>query len=132
MITLNDGPAAGSYAVTRAPKYIRAVVGPLGKRKVLDQLTDDPNPTERVYVYVRVDKAGTIRLGVGGRRAVIDQVGTYRWLAVVDGDALRDRQAWRNWAIQHAGGIVNIRTGEYVNLETGEGLEDDDTNQEQG
>ena len=66
MIRLLDGPAAGSYAVKRAPLYLRAVVDPDGKKDVLDQLDDEPDGIEKIHVYRRVTEAGSVHLNFGG------------------------------------------------------------------
>lgn len=103
MITLTDGPAEGSYAVKRAPLYLRAVVAPDGMTDVLDQLTDTPRLREQVSVYRRTTEAGTVHVRLSGsaRRAS----GFYAWASYehmpeVGGEALRDNETWRAWCEQ--------------------------------
>ena len=99
MIRLIDGPAAGVYAVRRAPSFLRAVVGPDRQLDVLDQLDDRPEPGEKVHVYrLREDgPRGAVQIcgprGVSGRYAI----GEYVHLADVDGEQLRRRGDWREW-----------------------------------
>lgn len=119
MITLKDGPAQGSYAVKRAPLFLRAVVGPGNKQDVLDQLDDTPRADERVYIYRLEGEVGWAHVHFGGKdraRTGFYATGTYRHLADVDGEALRETAAWRQWCISHAGSPVNPQTGEIVSL----------------
>lgn len=97
MITLRDGPAAGSYAVKRAPLYLRAVVDRSRARDVLDQLDDTPRGTERVHIYQRVGEAGALHLNRGRHGSGFYALGTYRHLPEVEGDELRETTAWRQW-----------------------------------
>lgn len=97
MIRLLDGPAEGTYAVKRAPAFLRAVVGPSGN-DLLDQLNDTPAADEVVHVYrIRNDgPKGWVQVcrGPGSGRFAI---GEYTHLADVDGELLRDTAAWRSW-----------------------------------
>lgn len=100
MLTLNNGPARGSYAVKRAPIYLRAVVNINGKADVLDQLEDTPKPREKVYVYHLVTEVGRVHLNMGSRRGSgtgFYVLAGYEWVDDVDGEALRDMEAWRAW-----------------------------------
>ena len=102
MIRLLDGPAEGTYAVKRAPLYLRAVITPDGKRDVLDQVTDTPAKGEAIHVYIRVPGTeGTVHLNMGGgpkSGTGFYALGQYHHLRDVEGEALRDTQAWRAWA----------------------------------
>lgn len=103
MITLTGGPGEGAYAVKRAPLYLRAVVAADGATDVLDQLTDTPRRGERVSVYRRTTEAGTVHLNMSGRsrRATgFYALATYEHMPEVDGEALRDNEAWRAWCEQ--------------------------------
>lgn len=98
MSTLIDGPAAGAYSVARAPHYLRAVVGPSGRKDLLDQLEDVPAEGETVHVYEAVSEVTRAFVcgrsgGLGGER----EWATYRHRADVDGGLLRDTDAWRAW-----------------------------------
>ena len=97
MINLHGGPAEGSYAVKRAPLYLRAVVAHDGYTDVLDQLTDQPRLRERVSVYRRVGEAGTVHVRMSGRGSGFYAMAEYEHMPEVDGEALRDNAAWREW-----------------------------------
>lgn len=113
MLTLKGGPCEGTYMVKRAPLYLRASIAPVGgtitveRKDVLDQIEDVPLPDELIYIYERVGEAGTIHLNAGsGRRGRgvtgFYAVAEYRWIEDVDGEQLRDNEAWRIWAIERA------------------------------
>lgn len=101
-VVLEDGPAAGRYSIRRAPYFLRAVVDRRsGRIDLLDQLNDDPMPTEAVHVYEAsgplfdpdtLARTGTFLCPPPGAS------GTYRHRADVDGEALRETAAWRAWA----------------------------------
>ena len=103
MITLLGGPCAGSYAVKRAPRYLRAVIGPNGKRDVLDQYDDTPAEGERVYIYrLHPGTEGVVHLKAGKGMSGFYALGTYTPVEEVDGEQLRDTEAWRSWATARA------------------------------
>ena len=106
MIRLLDGPAKLETWTRRAPQFLRCVVDADGKIDVLDLLTDAPRPSERVFVYRAVKGTTTMRPdgdfacvddGQGGYKQVADARGDYRWLPAVDGETLRETEAWRTW-----------------------------------
>lgn len=95
------GPAAGTYVAARAPAFVRAVVDEGGKRDVLDQLDDAPRQDERVYVYELIAGTGSGTAIVCGRGFSIDMaLGDYRHRADVDGEQLRETEAWRAWCLE--------------------------------
>lgn len=98
-----DGPAAGlELDLRRCPMYLRLVQDTMAlKWDALDQPDDTPGPSETVYVYRR-------RPGTGGvvfactRRSSRDprfEHGDYEHMPEVDGEALRDTDGWRTWAM---------------------------------
>ena len=109
VIHLLDGPAKGSFGARRAPIWLRAVVNAEGKPDVLDLLDDTPRPDETVHVYRAV--SGTTFMfrvrgficaddGKGGyRQAFVPASGEYHHLPDVDGEALREFGAWREWVM---------------------------------
>lgn len=98
MITLTGGPAEGTYAVARAPLYLRAVVAADGKRDVCDLLTDEPRAGESVHVYRQTVNRGHMHINRGGRGSGFYAVADYEHMPDVDGEALREADAWREWA----------------------------------
>lgn len=101
-VVLEDGPAAGTYSVRRAPHFLRAVVSPTGHLDLLDRLDDTPLPGEVVSVYEAVP--GTIfdpdTLARTGTFICPPPCvrGSYRHRVDVDGEQLRTTEAWRRWA----------------------------------
>ena len=100
MMILKDGPAAGSYMALRAPLYLRAVVGPKDTPDVLNELEDSPGPREWVSVYRQVSMSGQVRLRLSRpSRCVLVTMCEYEHLPDIDGQALRDTDAWREWVL---------------------------------
>lgn len=113
MIKLTDGPAAGSYAVKRAPLYLRAVVAADGKKDVLDQLDDEPRNDEDVHVYLRQGEAGTVHIQFGGKARNATgfyATGTYVHVREVN-SFVRDAADWRAWVEGQTGVKVDPATG---------------------
>ena len=101
-VVLEDGPAAGSYSVRRAPFFLRAVVTADGQRDLLDQLQDSPRDDEMVYVY-EAEPYSTFDPDMLARVGTFlcpppAASGRYRYRPDVDGEALRSTEAWREWA----------------------------------
>lgn len=114
MIKLVDGPAAGAYAVKRAPLYLRATVDAgTGVRDVLDQLTDSPSESEDVVVYKLEGEAGMIHLNFGGTalRTGFYVTGNYYHVAPAPVIELRDTEAWRRWCAAQVPDDVDPETG---------------------
>lgn len=103
MITLKDGPVAGSYTTQRAPKWLRAVIDANGKRDVLDLLEDAPKPSEAIHVYRRRGEAGFAFYCMrGSKGSSKSATGEYEHLADMDGETVRSPSEWRAWcAIEH-------------------------------
>jgi hypothetical protein len=95
---LFDGPAEGSYMVHRAPLYLRAVVAANGKLDVLDQLDDRPGADEMVHIYRRVTEVSVVHINRGRHGSGFYESASYRHMPEVDGEALREAEAWRAWA----------------------------------
>jgi len=110
MITLIDGPVAGTYMVKRTPLYLRAVEDSVtGGRDVLDQLEDEPKATEKVFVYKLQGEASRVHLNFGRGKGGYYAMGEYKYLE--DGQAFRETEAWRRYCISHTEGKVNLQTG---------------------
>lgn len=118
MIQLRGGPAAGAYAVQRAPFWLRAVVDRgSGATDVLNELDDAPKPTEAVSIYVKIADEGMVHANRGGRRSGFYAVATYDHVSDVDGEGLREQATWRDWVaarIRQAGGEIDMETGELI------------------
>lgn len=102
MLRLLDGPAKGGYRVRskRAPLFLRAVTvsrgGLVWERDVLNVWNDAPRHNEIVHVYKLQADPAVVQFHDGGAPGNIAE---YRHLPDVDGAALRDRAAWRQWVL---------------------------------
>lgn len=85
--------------IKRAPQYLRGVVSPSGKLDVLDQLEDVPAPREKVYVYERVGGWSSYHVRMTGRGSGFYVVAEYGYREDVDGEQLRDTEAWQAWCV---------------------------------
>lgn len=117
MLRLRGGPAAGAYAVKRAPYYLRAVISGNKEKDVLDQPEDTANPDESIHVYRRIGEEGIVHLNFGGSRrgSGFFATGEYEHLPDVEGEDVRDNQAWRDWcrvqaAKEEEGNATETRT----------------------
>lgn len=105
MVKLENGPAPGNYPIRRAPLFLRAVIdGATGEKDVLDQLNDAPKEGEKVHVYRRIGAALPARVCRGrGGRVEFQLLADYRYMPEVDGEKLRETDAWRQWCLEHQG-----------------------------
>jgi hypothetical protein len=100
VISFREGPAhAKVLTLQRAPEYLRVVQGPDGI-DALDMLEDTPADDETVHVYRRVGDPSVAFVCGRGRGRVSGRVmmAEYVWMPEVDGEPLRDTEAWRAWA----------------------------------
>jgi hypothetical protein len=104
MLAFLDGPAADQTLMCRrAPKFLRVVFN--GKAwDALDQLSDEPKPTERLHCYLRVRAAGACHIRMSPRK-------NSGWYAMADyrhyapqppDDVMRSTARWRGWCVQEA------------------------------
>jgi hypothetical protein len=107
MLTLLDGPAKeagiGTLFCQRAPLFLRVVVDTEGKWDALDQIDDEPDDGERIYVYRREGEAGCchVRRFVHGRNASgFFATGNYRYQVDQPEDSIvRSRSRWQEWCL---------------------------------
>ena len=110
MISLADGPVEGTYAVKRAPEYLRAIVNTLtGEKDVLDQLDDTPGDNEEVWVYKLEGEAGQVHINSTKVKGFF-ATGTYRLVEDVRGVDVRETVDWWRWVAERP---------PYFNLDTG-------------
>lgn len=116
MLRLIDGPVEGTYLCQRAPLYLRGVIDLKTQEKdVLDQLDDEPESTENVFVYKRQGEAGWMHLLMSPRsKSGFYATGEYKLLDDIDGNILRETSSWRKWVALHIQGNINIETGEII------------------
>jgi hypothetical protein len=84
----------------RSPRFLRIVVDAKGGVDCLDQLEDAPERDEEVHVYERVPgSSGDFGFVILARpkRCIKVPLNDYRHRADVDGQALRETGAWREW-----------------------------------
>jgi hypothetical protein len=101
-----DGPAAGQTLMNaRAPHFLRVITAEPGHGPTLDcldQLYDVAEPHELVHVYELVPGTyhGVALVRLGRPATCIDMAtGDYRHRADVDGESVRDNEAWRAWCL---------------------------------
>jgi hypothetical protein len=75
-----------------------------GRFDMLDQLEDEPETDEILYVYRRSGPVGLLftcgrGAGVSGRWPAAH----YEWMDQVAGEDVRDRASWRAWCQSRAG-----------------------------
>jgi hypothetical protein len=99
---MRDGPAKGFAPImARAPILLRVVLDGLGGQDVLDMLEDEPREGETVHVYERV---GNPAMVCGRGEGTSGWVAEYRHRDDVDGEELRETEAWRAWAMDEGNG----------------------------
>lgn len=86
----------------RAPIFLRVVIDQDGTVDALDQLDDEPRPGETVHVYEQVpgthSRAHLCIRGEGRGASGWYEIAEYTHRPDVDGEQLRDRDAWQTWA----------------------------------
>ena len=97
MTTFQDGPAKGqTLMLRRAARFLR-VVEQGGKFDALDQISDKPQPLEKIYAYEIVGTAGMChirRTGGCGFYAMAN----YKLVEPQPSDAeMRETKAWHDW-----------------------------------
>jgi hypothetical protein len=104
-----DGPATNvSLCLTRSPLFLR-VVKQATDWDALDQVSDEPDPKEQIWVYVR-DGSGnnSVHIKFGGKDKAKSgwyKVARYRFYSVQPGELiLRDRTRWQAWC-----GLENLK-----------------------
>lgn len=104
MILLLNGPASGKMlSLRRAPRYLRVVIDQDGSIDALDQLDDQPKPTEVVYVYVLASDVSRGFACTRGKGCDPILSAEYMFRPQQPEDAtLRDRCAWQRWCIAQA------------------------------
>jgi hypothetical protein len=113
MLTLKDGPVAGTYLVKRAPLFLRAVIdAKTDEKDVLDALDDQPEESEYVFVYQRVGEAYVVHLLMSPRsRSGFYSMAEYRLRDDIDGRLVRTTESWRAWVASQVPEPVNPETG---------------------
>ncbi len=107
MVKFQDGPAAGeTLALRRVPKVLRVVCkrercGRLNNWDALNELEDEPESSESIFVYIRRDDLGVSKyhLLLNPRRLSGWYFNaSYSFLAVQPADEImRDTAKWRTW-----------------------------------
>jgi hypothetical protein len=105
MTTFTDGPAKQvRLELQRSPIFLRVVQAPDGTWDALDQVSDQPRPHEKIYVYELDGEPGHVhvqRRGQRGRSCSWMMFANYRLLVgdqPVD-DVLRNNSLWQAWAV---------------------------------
>jgi hypothetical protein len=104
MIRFRIGPADGKILeLRRAPLFLRVVVDSDGTVDALDQLDDEPKPTETIHVYRRDGEAGRGIACTRGKGCVpfVTADYIYHHEQPTDDEA-RNRERWVDWATKQA------------------------------
>lgn len=98
MTTFEDGPAKGNrLMIKRAPRFLR-VVEDAGKFDALDQLTDTPAATEKLYAYELADNPTMCHINCGHGRGGFYPIASYRLFPNQPTDAdMRTTERWSQW-----------------------------------
>lgn len=102
MTRFEGGPANGKNLMLKripAPLFLR-VTEKAGKFDALDQLTDEPEPGETLYVYRREGEPSWCHLNIAGGRGGFFQMATYRFVEQQPDQAtLLETDLWRAWTV---------------------------------
>lgn len=110
MTSFLDGPATGVVlALSRAPRYLRAVHNPIESHRdgwdALDQLNDRPKSDETVYAYRMVGDSGSVHIDYtekGKRKGKTLVTAEYAFIPDQPSqEILRDSTLWQEWVMQH-------------------------------
>ncbi|MFT4035916.1 MAG: hypothetical protein QM679_10125 [Patulibacter sp.] len=119
MIRFEGGPADGrELSFARLPVYLRVVTRPslldeADGLDVLDQLDDTPEPGEHVHVYRLYAYCGFMHTRWRDGHSTITRSVVYRHMPTVDGEQLRDTEAWRQWATNRPHVVIeHLKGGE--------------------
>jgi hypothetical protein len=101
MSQLLDGPAGPTLLFNqRSPRFLRVVVDENGQVDCLDQLIDAPAEGEQILVYEVVQGSGGDYAHVTldrPKRCVRVPLSSYRHRPDVDGETVRETDAWQAW-----------------------------------
>ncbi len=102
MITFLDGPAEGARLnLRRAPIFLRVVLDASGEIDALDQLDDEPRPTEAIHVYSRTGPPSRGIACTRGHGCHPFVVAEYRyWQGQPSEDVLRNTEKWQAWCLE--------------------------------
>lgn len=102
MTTFSDGPAKGQHLnLKRTPIYLR-VVEENGTWDALNEVEDEPKPSETVHVYLMSKHLGTCHINAGRGRGGFYNIVEYRHLDVqVPQQILRNGDQWTKWVNEY-------------------------------
>ena len=107
MIEIHDGPAAGrTFACRRAPTWLRVTHSTGEGWDALDAIDDEPRPDEQIHVYRLTRRGAGVFVCTRGSRSSAGGFypdATYAHVPDIDGEAVRDTLAWRQWCADRAG-----------------------------
>lgn len=115
MVKFTDGLAAGVVlALRRAPTFLRVTRNQVGEWDALDQLLDQPAPTEQITVYRLTGPASMVHLlcsrGKHGNASGWFAVATYTLSPEQPTDTeARQMESWRAWCLGQAEALKGER-----------------------
>lgn len=141
-LEIYGGPANGkTFSCSRAPQLLRVVCTPPAKTSAaqlelagvderydapgawdcLDQLVDEPQPQELIYLYEQISYQGTVHIcAIPRRNSGWWAMGTYRFIVAAPpasklDQLLRDTTSWRAFVAAYFGNELNAY-GEPTNV----------------
>ncbi len=107
MVKFLNGPAEGvELSLRRAPMLLRVAQSPCGSWDALDQVEDEPQAAERIWVYVQSGSISRYHLLCRGKNRAASRWyvnASYKLVADQPSDHhLRIRTAWEAWAMENA------------------------------
>lgn len=102
MSKFHQGPADGEMLmISRAPRFLRVVVGPNNKIDALDLLEDTPAPEEEIHIYeIQTEPITAFVDGTknGRRFGRAVQIADYAYFPEQPADhEVRTTEAWQAW-----------------------------------
>ena len=103
MTTFTDGPAKGQHLMLKRAPYFLRVTLLNAKWDALDQLTDQPEPLEKLFAYELVGGVGRIHIYAPPRGSGWFVIAEYRLITPQPDDAdMRTTERWHAWTGAHA------------------------------
>jgi hypothetical protein len=115
-LSLCGGPAdEQGFICPRAPRLLRVVQAQSGRWDCLDQLEDEPRPTETIHVYEQTWQGHGAFVCPGGysASATYRHIVSCRFRGELD-RVIRARGSWRRFVAAYFGITVDPSTGEQI------------------
>ena len=114
MLEFVDGVVEGTKLLCkRAPELLRVVYGSFGEINCLDQLDDEPKPSETIWVYQRINEPTKLHMKFSKKSmSGYYMMAKYKQHESQPGNSVRSTKAWREWALNEQEKINARSTGQ--------------------